>query len=674
MGYALLLYFRNKKSALSTKTCITLGMLRFLAVSLLALLLLSPLVKQKITNKEKPIIIVGQDNSSSIMLCKDSLYYKNQYLPHLQQTIAKLNNNYDVHTYLYGEATRNSNDITFSDNKTDISEFISYIERQYENRNIGAIVLASDGIYNSGMQPTNNLNKITSPIYAIAMGDTSSRLDAMISHVKYNKLAYLGNKFPLEVSIKAQQLNGENKKLTIAKDGKIVAEREIKYNGNNFSTTELFVLEANDKGLQQYTIGLEVADNEVSVYNNRRTITIDVIDNRQKIAIVANSPHPDIAALKRCIDDNENYKTSTFLAKDFKEPLANYNLIIVHQLPSSEISNNEVMAKIMDAKVPVLFIIGEQTNLAKLNNLKAGLQIFSKINKTDEAQPLFNKEFTLFTFDENTYKAIEQFPPLCIPFGEYRTATNAQSLFNSKIGTLAGGNPMICFVQMHDIRYGFVVGEGIWKWALADYRENNSHNNFKTLIDKTIMYLSLRINKDKFNINVQNSYGDTEPIVFEGELYNDNFEPINTPEVTLTLTTPDNEKKEYHFNQTNNGYHLNIGSMPEGHYSYTATTTYNHKQFATSGAFVVEATMLEDINLVADHTLLNTISAKTGGQLLLPNDIDKLPLMLKQRDDIKNIMYTEERYSEILNMPAVFIIIILLLAIEWIARKFYGEL
>jgi hypothetical protein len=89
---------------------------------------------------------------------------------------------------------------------------------------------------------------------------------------------------------------------------------------------------------------------------------------------------------------------------------------------------------------------------------------------------------------------------------------------------------------------------------------------------------------------------------------------------------------------------------------------------------VVETTMLEDINLVANHTLLNTLSAKTDGQLLYPDDIENLPTLLKQRNDIKTIMYSEERYSEILNMPAIFIIIILLLGAEWIARKFYGEL
>ena len=114
--------------------------------------------------------------------------------------------------------------------------------------------------------------------------------------------------------------------------------------------------------------------------------------------------------------------------------------------------------------------------------------------------------------------------------------------------------------------------------------------------------------------------------------------------------------------------------MPEGKYSYIASTKYNNKNLVATGAFVVEASMLEDINPVANHTLLNTLSAKTGGILLQPSETNKLPEIIKQRNDIKTIMYTDERYSEILNMPAVFILIIILLATEWILRKFYGEL
>lgn len=671
--YSLLLYFKNKKSILSNKQHIALGIFRFFSTSLLALLLLSPLVKQKLTEKEKPIIIVGQDNSSSIMLSKDSAYYRNEYITQLHQTIDELKKDYDVHTFLFGQETRNSDNIDFSDNKTDMAEFISSIKRQYENRNIGAIVLAGDGIYNSGMQPSNTISETMPPIYTIAMGDTSERVDASISHLKYNKIAYLGNKFPVEINIKAKQLNGNKKKLTITKDGKTIDSRDIEYNASDYSTTEHFILEADNKGLQYYTIQLQTADNEISVTNNLRTIAIDVIDNKQKIAIIANSPHPDIAAIKRCIDNNQNYEVQSFLAKDFNEQPTQYNLIIMHQLPSSDLRSNNIVNKIMEAKVPVLFVVGQQTNLAKLNNLKAGLQIFSKIDKTNESQPLFNKEFTLFTFPEDIYNQIEQFPPLNTPFGEYKTNTNAQNLFTSKLGTVSSGNPMICFVQMQEVRYGFVLGEGLWKWALADYQQNNSQLNFNTLIDKAVMYLSLRVNKNKLRINTQNTYHDTEPIIFEGELYNDNFESINTPEMKLTLVSPNGEKKEYLFNQTNNNYHLNIGSMPAGKYTYKASTTYNNKNLEASGSFVVEATMLEDINLVADHTLLNTMAAKTNGKLLYPHEIEQLPTMLKQRNDIKTIMYNEERYSEILNMPFAFILIILLLGTEWVLRKYYGE-
>lgn len=672
--YTLLLYLKNKKSVLSNKQRIALGIFRFFSSSLVALLLLSPLVKQKLTEKEKPIIIIGHDNSSSIMLGKDSAYYRNDYLAQLQQTIDELKKDYDVHSYLFGQATRNGNAIDFADNKTDMAEFISSIKKQYENRNIGAIVLAGDGIYNSGLQPSNIVSETMPPIYTVAMGDTAVRVDAAINHLKYNKIAYLGNKFSVEVSIKARQLEGETKKLTITKDGKTIESRNIEYTGSDYSATQQFILEADQKGLQYYTIQLQTADNEISATNNLRTIAVDVIDNKQKIAIVANSPHPDIAAIKRCIDDNENYEVHSFLANAFNEAPTQYNLIILHQLPSENLQSNNIVAKIMEAKVPTLFVVGSQTNLAQLNNLKAGLQIFSKIDKTNESQPLFNNEFTLFTFPEETRNQIELFPPLSTPFGEYKTATNAQSLFTSKVGTVASGNPMICFVQMQQVRYGFILGEGIWKWALADYQYNNSHSNFNTLIDKAVMYLSLRVNKDKLRISTQNTYHDTEPVIFEGELYNDNFEPINTPEVKLTLASPNGEQREYLFNQTNNSYHLNIGSMPAGKYTYRASTKYNNKNLEATGTFVVEATMLEDINLVADHTLLNTLSAKTNGQLIYPQQINQLPQLLKQRNDIKTIMYTEEQYSEILNMPLAFIIIVLLLGIEWVLRKYYGEL
>ena len=56
-----------------------MAIFRFLAVTILSFLLLSPLFKKSSEIVEKPLILFAQDNSLSIAITKDSLYYKNEY-------------------------------------------------------------------------------------------------------------------------------------------------------------------------------------------------------------------------------------------------------------------------------------------------------------------------------------------------------------------------------------------------------------------------------------------------------------------------------------------------------------------------------------------------------------------------------------------------------------------
>ena len=79
-----------------------LGILRFLTVTLLSLLLLSPLLKSIITDIKKPVIILAQDQSESIgsgFKAVDSLQYRKAF-----KTLAEtLGQDYEVHQYAFGE-------------------------------------------------------------------------------------------------------------------------------------------------------------------------------------------------------------------------------------------------------------------------------------------------------------------------------------------------------------------------------------------------------------------------------------------------------------------------------------------------------------------------------------------------------------------------------------------
>jgi hypothetical protein len=76
MVYAFLLYFKNPISRLSFRVSAFLFVVRFVSTSLLLFLLLSPFIKTRFKTKEKPIVVVGVDNSQSIVLSPDSTFYK----------------------------------------------------------------------------------------------------------------------------------------------------------------------------------------------------------------------------------------------------------------------------------------------------------------------------------------------------------------------------------------------------------------------------------------------------------------------------------------------------------------------------------------------------------------------------------------------------------------------
>ena len=639
-AYSFILYRKDPKQQDDTPRSwrLPLALLRFISVSLIAFLLLAPLVKRHVNTHEKPIIVLAQDVSESVQPVDHRLW------------------EFDSPQF---DIVRDS----FGDKTTDIAAALQDIADRYAGRNLGAVVLATDGIFNQGANPTTAATSLAVPVYTVAMGDTTHHPDATIAHLRYNHVAYLGNQFPLEVTIRAHRLKGQRGTLTITHNGRRLHTQEISYTDNTFSTTENITLDADRAGLQSYTITLTGATT-VS-----RTIAVEVIDGHQKIALVAAAPHPDIAALRHAIEKNPNYQIELIEKADFSNrKLGEYSLLILHNLPDGRFQLPPAALQI-----PTIFVVGTQTDLGRFNALHSGLEIVAKARKTDEVTAARNGAFALFNFDEDASQHIEQLPPLTAPFGTYRPAANLQSLFTAKIGNVASDRPMIAFCQQEGIRRAFVVGEGMWRWRLQDYQMTGSHNDFDQLVEKMVVYTSLQTNKERLHVTTRHIYRLGENVVIEAELYDDNYEPVNTPEVSLELRSDlQSSAQQYAFNRSGNGYSLPLGTLEPGQYAYTASTTLAGKRYTTSGNFIVEDINLEQVNHVADHALLNTIAQTTGAQMLYPDQLDQLPQLLAERDDLKSVVYAHTRYTELLNLPLIFILIVLLLAAEWALRKLKG--
>ncbi|MCX6296492.1 MAG: hypothetical protein NTX97_10575, partial [Bacteroidetes bacterium] len=293
LAYALVLYRKDKKlSEIPVWVINLMAAFRFSCISILCFLLLSPLLKTVNRSVEKPIIIIAQDNSESLLATKDSSFYKKEYKQNLQKIMNVLSEKYEVRSYTFADKIKELNSVDslkYNEKQTDMSSLFDEIETRYSNRNVGAIIVASDGLYNKGSNPVFTSDKIKIPIYTIALGDTTIKKDVILSKVDHNRLAYLGNEFPMEIVVSAKQLKGKTTTLTVSKNGSTLFSQTINFNSDAFTLTIPVLLQAKEVGLQRYTIKLSAVPEEMSVVNNSHDVFIDVLDARQKILILSDA-------------------------------------------------------------------------------------------------------------------------------------------------------------------------------------------------------------------------------------------------------------------------------------------------------------------------------------------------------------------------------------------------
>lgn len=669
--YALVLYRKNDKlKEFSVNLIRLIAALRFLTVATLGFLLLSPFIKQLDRIVEKPIVILALDNSESIALTKDSASVKKKYIQQIAQIKSELESDFELKLYTFGETLSEDDSLSFDQRQTDISAVLEGVENRFSNRNVGALIIASDGIYTKGSNPLYTSFSANYPIYTLTIGDTSVQRDAQVSKIVANKIAYLGNQFPISIQINASQLNGKKTTLQIFNDGNKVFSVPVEYTSDDFFIDIQAVLEARSVGLQKFLVKLSTVDGEQNTANNASTVYLDVLDGREKILLLANAPHPDIAAIKRAIEQNENYEVSISLMDKFDGNVDGANLVIYHNLPSKSTDLTKIQQQ---SKISSLYIVGQQTNINLLNQLSLGMQVQTIGREYTEATPKVNKTFPLFTLSEQTLESVTDFPPMVVPFGKVNSSVSTYTLLKQKIGGVETESPLWFFLQKENYKTGVILGEGVWRWALGDYQKNKTREHLEEMITKSVQYLSVKADKSLFRVSTENDFLENQSIIFDAQVYNESYELINNGEVGITLTNSKDQSYQFTFSKTSTSYYLDAGRLPADEYRYIAKTTSLGKELKETGILTVLPIQVESLNLRADNQLLTRLSKQHNGETFYLDDADRLVDVLRKRDDIKAISYAQTRLTDLINNKWVFFLLLALLSAEWFIRKRNGS-
>jgi hypothetical protein len=675
--YATALYFRSKALKDQPKWLImALAFLRFSAVTIICLLLLSPLLKSLVTEAKKPVVVLAQDLSESIlhdMSDEDSL----AYVQKIQVLEAKLSEQYELQTFSFGEEVKEGIDYQFDDKVTNISKLFTELYDRYTGQNLGAVIIATDGIYNEGSNPIYNSAKLAAPVFPIALGDTVPDKDLIVKRVFHNKIAYLDDKFSLQIDIDARNCNNAPVNLIVFKvtDGKTekLKTLPITIDRTQFFSTQEIVLDADQPGVQRYRISLTSVKGEVSTSNNTKDVFIEVLDARQKILILANAPHPDISAIKTSILKNKNYQVDIAYANE-SVGVAAYDFVILHQLPSLTNAAEGFLQTLYDRNIPRLYIVGSQSDVNRMSKVQPLINAKVGTASTNDVQAVVNTGFNLFTLDSEMTRELPKFNPLISPFAEYSATAEAEVLLWQKIGSVETKYPLLSFGEVNKIKVGVLTAEGLWRWRLFDFMQRQNHNVFDELISKTVTYLTLKEDKRKFRISLaKNIYNENEPILLDAELYNDSYELINDPDAALTITNEGGKNFNYTFNKVNKAYSLNTGFFPPGNYNYKGLVNHNGEQLTHEGRFSVRPVQLEKFETTADHGMLRILANQFGGQLVFPSELDSLPSIIAGKDEVKPVLYSNLKTRSVINLKWIFWLLIALLGVEWFTRRYKGS-
>lgn len=671
-SYAFILYRNNK--TFSERTRKILFALRFICVTFLALLLLTPLFKSITRIVEKPIIIIAQDNSSSILLNKDSSFYKGDYRKQMNELIEKLEDQYTVKTYSFGDQLSQGISYTFVDKETALSDVFEELNTRYFNQNVGAVILSSDGIYNKGNNPLYSKLMLNAPVYTVALGDTNPQRDILVSHVNYNRIVYLGNDFQLNVTVNASGCRGEKTLLTVVSEGNLLFSREISFNTNSFISDIPIQLTANKPGIRKYSIRLRPVEKEISFRNNVQDIYIEVLDGKEKILLLAKSPHPDLGAIRQALEGNRNYLVDIAFINDFDvSSIGQYGTVILHQLPAQGDPASAVFARLKTANIPQLFILGNQSHPDLFNRSQQGLILSNTRNQFNEAQAKVSPDFYQFTLSTETRDILSKFPPLLSPFGTYSFSGNAMVLLRQRIGFTDTDYPLLVFFENTPVKTAVLCGEGIWKWRLHNFTQTGNHEAVNEMLTKTVQYLSTRENKRKFQVSAaKNSFAENEQVILNAELYNDSYELVNTPDVGISMTNEKKQTYKFTFSRTEHAYMLNAGVLPAGEYHYTAATRLGEKNYTTSGQFNITVQNAEELQTRADHQLLYNLALRSGGTLVYPDKLDVLASLIEDKEDIRSVSYEQKKLEEMIHIKWFFFLLLALLTAEWVIKKLNG--
>jgi hypothetical protein len=714
--------YRRTEPRLESRIRAGLMALRFLSIALLAFLLLHPVLSHLLARRVPPRIPVLFDASLSMTIpYADSTSAPPQsgteaptrfdrLMSVLEEgrtnVVKKIGDVGKVETYRFGEQLRRIEPtqlragIQPSEDRTDLARALSDARKQ-DARTTGAIVLFSDGAHNVGEDPREAARKLGVPVVTVGVGTDGPVSDVSVYEVAASSVAYLDNEVPVVAKLRARGDAVRSLPVYFSEGDKILDSARVDLPGGGVEREVKLKYTPKREGLRRYRVWTPPSSDEISPDNNEHVFAVRILKEKIKVLLVAGQPTFEMTFLKRALESDVSLEvTPTILslrefpgrlggkAAGFPESaakLAKYDLVVLSDVRQEDLSNaqSSMIASYVEDRGGALFVIGGSRSFAfEGSPLREALPavasprpiqgtILPRLTDVGAAHPV-----TRLESDKDANRAIwEGLPPLHEAPSFSSRNPRARVLLR---GEETGRDREIALLVALEQRRGRVLALGggpYWRWDLYPWGQGRSGDPYRKLMTRSVRWLVARDELKQVMIRpAKPLFGGAEPVVIEGQVYDDSYRPIDNVDVRVTikgpLRTPEEKTREVSLIDLGQGRsEAKIPGLPPGDYEVLGKAQREGTLLGEDRAeMTVTPYRMELEDPAPNFEMLREIARASGGTFLRLDQAGEIANALK----IGPIIDRSTRESPLRESPWTFAALLGLLGSEWALRKRRG--
>ena len=697
--------YRTTVPPISSARKIVLIALRSVGLSLLLFILFEPILTIIRGTQEPPKLAVLLDNSLSVSQ-SDALGDRKIIFRKAIENSNFLSFDKDkLKTTLFSSDIYSPEEFTFKEinfngQMTDIAKAWKWVSSIAEKENIQAVLLITDGAFNTGNNPIYDAEFFGKPVFTIGIGDSSEPRDVSLQSIITNENIYINNPVPVNINVKVSGYNEGVLTLKLLDNGVQIAEQKFSVNPDRKSFTAVFEYSPKQEGIRKLTASISSLKNEITTKNNSANEFVNVLKNKRKIAIFAGSINPDFSFVKNSFLSEKGVEIVSFIQKKGSEfydrqpseaDLKDAEMLVLIGFPITETPPNvmQIIKKELERGKPLLFVASQYLDYNKLKAIEDYLPFTTISSKPQEflAVPDVKPEYASnpllrVTGKDSDIDLWNQLPPVFRTETFVKVKPESEIVSGLKVNNAPLKEPLILTRSFGNKKTIAFLCYGLFRWKLLGYASEVSKGRTETpdlfdiIMANSRKWLSTpQDNKQVIIRTTKKLYTNNETVEFIGQIYDAAYTPIENANVQVKVAGG-NQERDLTLTSIGNGrYTGKLEGLPESDYFFTGNAEINSRRIGSDkGRFNVGQIALEFQDLRMNSSLLRTISERTGGKFYLTNDATSFLNDLEKLRNFAPKSVTIRNESALWNYPLLLIISILCFAIEWFLRKRAGML